>query len=210
MVRAKGKPGAFLRTGRTPEFLSEARGWLGYSHFLLGEQTQAGKIYLDELNRSGSSGRSTPRRRAERMRRLRSLYEEASRAGASAEARFKLAEYLAGNPERLYFNDALWQGFQRYALVAESDSRLNRQERRRLLAAERKLKDDQEELWRAYLILREVVREAGATDLGQRAARLGVRCLRRISSRFGREKEIRAADLELSGWLARRKPGPTA
>jgi hypothetical protein len=145
-------------------------------------------------------------RRAERMRRLQSLHGEAARAGSGGEARYRLAEYLSENSNRLYFNDALWHGFQRYALVAESDSRLNGEERRRLLAAERKPKDDQEELWRAYLILREVVREAGASDLGQRAARLGVRCLRRISSRFGREGEIRAGDIELSGWLARWLP----
>ena len=35
--------------------MSEARGWLARIHFLLGEQTAAGKIYLDELNRNGSN-----------------------------------------------------------------------------------------------------------------------------------------------------------
>ncbi len=52
---AKKKFQAFLRTARTPEFRSEARGWLAHVHYLLGEQTAAGKIYLDELNRSGSN-----------------------------------------------------------------------------------------------------------------------------------------------------------
>lgn len=145
--------------------------------------------------RGGERGRAPPHAR------IAALLEK-HRGLLRAEARYKLAEYLAGNSERLYFNDALWHGFQGYALVAESDSRLTGQERRRLLAAERKLKNDQEELWRANLILREVAREAGATDLGRRAARLGVRCLRRISRRFGREKDIRAADRDLSGWLA--------
>jgi hypothetical protein len=52
---AKKKIEAFLRTARTPEFRSEARGWLAHIHYLMGEQTAAGKIYLDELNRSGSN-----------------------------------------------------------------------------------------------------------------------------------------------------------
>ena len=52
---AKGKLQKFLRTARTPEFLSEARGWLARIHYLSGEQTAAGKIYLDELNRNGSN-----------------------------------------------------------------------------------------------------------------------------------------------------------
>jgi hypothetical protein len=45
----------FLRTARTPEFLSEARGWLAHVYYVLGDQTAAGKIYLDELNRNGSN-----------------------------------------------------------------------------------------------------------------------------------------------------------
>ncbi len=52
---AKKKLEAFLRTAATPEFLSEARGWLARIHYLLGDQTSAGKMYLDELNRSGSN-----------------------------------------------------------------------------------------------------------------------------------------------------------
>ena len=52
---AEGKLKKFLQTARTPEFLSEGRGWLAYIHFLLGDQTAAGKIYLDELNRDGSN-----------------------------------------------------------------------------------------------------------------------------------------------------------
>src|SRR5260370_26155537 len=53
--RAQEKLKQFLRTARTPEFLSEARGWLAHIHYLFGEQTAAGKIYLDELNRNGSN-----------------------------------------------------------------------------------------------------------------------------------------------------------
>ncbi len=44
---AEGKFQAFLRTSRTPQFRSESRGWLAHIHYLFGEQTAAGKIYLD-------------------------------------------------------------------------------------------------------------------------------------------------------------------
>ena len=46
---ANSKLQTFLRHARTPEFRSEARGWMAHIHYLLGEQTAAGKIYLDEL-----------------------------------------------------------------------------------------------------------------------------------------------------------------
>src|SRR5258708_645916 len=52
---SKKKLEAFLKTARTPEFLSEARGWLARIYYLLGDQTAAGRIYLDELNRNGSN-----------------------------------------------------------------------------------------------------------------------------------------------------------
>ena len=55
--------------------------------------------------------------------------------------------------------------------------------------------------WRAYLILRDVVRDAGKTGLGRKAAVLAVHCLRGISDRFGRQEEIRKVDIELSMWL---------
>jgi hypothetical protein len=48
------------------------------------------------------------------------------------------------------------------------------------------------------------VRQAGPTPIGKRAAARAITCLRRINTRrFGREREIRAADLRLSGWLQR-------
>lgn len=52
---AKQRLQAFLQTTRDPELASEARGWLARMHYKLGEQSAAGKIYLDELNRSGSN-----------------------------------------------------------------------------------------------------------------------------------------------------------
>ena len=146
-------------------------------------------------------------RRAPRIRRLPALYQETNRPDLTdaqrQEASYRMAEFLVAHPDGIYFNDALWHGFQRYAFVTSRDSRLTRAERQALIEAERKLKDDQEERWRAYLILRHVVRDAGATDLGRKAATLAIRCLHGISDRFGRETEIRQADLELSKWLRR-------
>jgi hypothetical protein len=80
---------------------------------------------------------------------------------------------------------------------------MTRKERDALLEAERKLKDEQDELWRAYLILRDIVRESGNTDVGRRSARLALRCLTGLSDRFGREAEIRKAATEMSNWLLR-------
>lgn len=144
-------------------------------------------------------------RRALRMRQLGALYQEANRtdlaASQSQEARYKLAEFISANQERIYFNDQLWNGMQRYALTASSDSRLTREERQTLTDGERKLKDDQEERWRAYLILRDVVRDSGKTALGRKAATLAIGCLLGISDRFERQDEIRMAEIELTKWL---------
>jgi hypothetical protein len=52
---AQNKLEAFLPNSRTPAFQSEARGWIAHIHYVLGEQTAAGKMYLDELNRNGSN-----------------------------------------------------------------------------------------------------------------------------------------------------------
>lgn len=149
------------------------------------------------------------RSRAIRMRQLAALKAEAERPGIGpteqVEAKYRLAEFLFDHSTGVYFNNTLWTGLQRYALIAETDSRLTRKERVRLIAAERQLKDQQEEYWRAYHVLREVIRESGSTPLGRQAAQLALRCLRRINTeRFGREEEIRKADIELTRWLQRR------
>jgi hypothetical protein len=145
-------------------------------------------------------------RRAQRLQRLAMLSDAAESPGLSGQqrldARFELAEFIAGNPEAIYFNDALWHGMQRYALQASTDPRLTGRERAELMDAERALKDSQDEHWRAYLILRDVVRDAGASKLGRDAAKLALRCLRGINTdRFGRPEEIRGADTDLSRWL---------
>jgi hypothetical protein len=145
-------------------------------------------------------------RRATRLQRLALLYEAANRGadGDRLEARFELARFIAANPEGIYFNNALWQGMQRYALDAASDERLTRTERQALTDSERSLKDGQEERWRAYLILRDIVRDAGQSNLGRKSATLSLVCLRGINTdRFGRQKEILRADADLSRWIIR-------
>jgi hypothetical protein len=144
-------------------------------------------------------------RRASRMRKLADLNQAINQAGAGGprieEAKYNLAEFLSANPERLYFNDEIWRGYQRYAFQASSDSRLTRAERQALMGIERELKDDQEERWRAYLILRDIVQGAGDAALKRKAAELGVRCLLGINERFGRQEEIRKAEIDLSRGL---------
>lgn len=141
------------------------------------------------------------------MLRLAALHSETTRADRTPAqrwtARYRFAEHLSRNPERLYFNDLAWTGYQSYALRAAEDFRLTRAERERLVAVERSLRDGQEERWRAWKELRAVTFESGDPDLGRRAARLALDCLSRISARFGREDEIRAAGAELAGWLRR-------
>jgi hypothetical protein len=142
-------------------------------------------------------------RRAQRMQQLANLSQAVDRLGMSAEqrleARYALAAFIAANPNGIYFNDALWNGMQRRALRGEGDSRLTGAERQELKDGERNFKDSQEERWRAYLILNEVVRDAGTSGMRRRAATLAISCLRGISiDRFGRQQEIRSADIELS------------
>jgi hypothetical protein len=143
--------------------------------------------------------------RAPRMRALDALYKEAIRddltEAQKLEAQYKLAEFLGANSTRIYFNDLLWHGWQDDALRADHDTGLTADERQRRMTGERELRDKQEEYWRAYQILNGVVRESGHNELGNRAAKLALRCLRRIgTNRFGRSDEIEAADIELSHW----------
>lgn len=147
-------------------------------------------------------------RRAQRMRKLASLQQAMEASGlppeARLEARYAFAAYVAANPDRIYFNDTLWEGMQRYALRAGKESRLTGVERGALVEGERKLRDSQEEGWRAYLILEEVARDAGPGPLRTRAARLALSCLQGINTeRFGREADIATANKELRAWLNR-------
>lgn len=141
--------------------------------------------------------------RAQRMLQLAELQDAADQPGLSAdarlEARFRLAEYIAHNQERLYFNGTLWAMMQTYALRPEEERRATWAERQRLLSEARQLKDSQEERWRAYLILKEIVNQAGPGELRRRAARLALHCLRFINGdRFGRVPEITEAATQMA------------
>ncbi len=52
---AQKKLEAFVKTAKTAALASEARGWVAHIHYRMGEQTEAGKMYIDELNRNGSN-----------------------------------------------------------------------------------------------------------------------------------------------------------
>ena len=137
-------------------------------------------------------------RRAPRMHQLAALYRNAQ----DDDGKYRLAEFISAHPDGIYFNDILWSGLQRYALFAARDGRFNREELEAAVATERKLKDEQEERWRAYLLLREISDRAGQTEVGRKAARLAIQCVRRMNTdRFGREDQIVKADLELSARL---------
>lgn len=143
--------------------------------------------------------------RGPRLHRLAALDAETRRAGLDQdqlwEARYKLAKFIGDNPNRIYFNDALWGGLQRYGLRAERETRLTPVQRPSLLEAERKLRDDQEELWRAALMLRDLARQAGHSQQGRKSAALAIEYLTAISPRFGRETDIRQAGAEMAKYL---------
>jgi hypothetical protein len=159
--------------------------------------------------------------RASRMRRAETLLAATRASGVSPashmEALYDYAFFLSGNENGIFFNDMLWDRFQTAGFVYRNpDTRepdaattgtvaaLSDDERTRFSQLERRLRDDQEEYWRAYQILNRIVQQAGATPLGRKAAARALFCLRRISTeRFGRSQEIRAADIRLSGVLAR-------
>lgn len=146
-------------------------------------------------------------RRATRIRQLAALYQETVREDLTEtekqQAKFNFAEFIAANPNRIYYNDVLWHGYQAYAVRASTDVRLTKAERDSLLTAERKLKDAQEERWRAYLILRDVANAAHGTKLGRQSADLAMHCLTGINERFARQDEIRQHERELFALLRR-------
>lgn len=141
--------------------------------------------------------------RAQLMRDAAKLYAETKTPGMPVEQRLKAmfdyAEFLSSNEDGIFFNDTVWQHFQNGVLGGASGD-----DPEQTLKQERRLRDDQEEYWRAYQILNRVVAEAGPTPLGKQAAEEAIHCLRAIrTDRFGRNEEIRLADLRLSGWLKR-------
>jgi hypothetical protein len=143
--------------------------------------------------------------RASLMREAAKLYAETKTPGIAADRRLKAmfdyADFLSNNEDGIFFNDTLWQGFQNGVLsgaVSLSDDSEGGAQ------LERRLRDDQEEYWRAYQILNRVVAQAGPTPLGKQAAERAIYCLRKIrEDRFGRAQDISRADLRLSSWLER-------
>jgi len=141
--------------------------------------------------------------RAAKMKQAAKLFADTKSPGVpperQLEALYDYAEFLSDNEDEIFFNDTLWHRFQTAGFYMGANITDDRELSARL---ERRLRDDQEEYWKAYQILNQVVEQAGATPLGKKAAERAILCLRRISTeRFGRSEEIKDADLRLSGWL---------
>ncbi|HEX4999331.1 MAG TPA: hypothetical protein VFY29_13975 [Terriglobia bacterium] len=156
--------------------------------------------------------------RAEQMRKAAMLFAETRVSGAfpdrQLEALYNYAVFLSDNEDKIFFNDALWNGFQTWAFISRDPdtdqpdgpagwrAALSPEEVARYRSLERQLRDDQEEYWRAYKLLNQSVEKAGPTPLGRRAAERAIFCLRRIrTDRFGRAQEIASETARLSRWL---------
>lgn len=156
-------------------------------------------------------------RRARRMQEVEPLYAAAQAPEAGFDARYAYAAFLADHPDKVFFNDSLWAGFQTSAFLLNPRSRfpqdpslLTAAERDVLKKAERVVKDQQEERWRAYQLLDALARDAAGTPIAGKATLKALECLARINTeRFGREAEIAAARKRLARSL-RRTPRPAA
>ena len=201
------KPSPFKNTSS----LDAVRYALAVRHARREEYAEAARLY-DGLH----SGRAPRMKEAERL--LAATRAPGVSPEQHLETLYDYATFLSDHEDGMFFNDMLWEGFQTEAFVYRNPDRrqpdwgaLNRatlpdEERMRLTQVERRLRDDQEEYWRAYKILNGVVEKTGQTSLGKRAAARAITCLRRINTdRFGRAKEIHDADTRLSGWVIRNK-----
>lgn len=158
--------------------------------------------------------------KVQQMREVAELFDAVQRAKPLSkqhwEALFAYADYLEGHSAQIFFNDMLWFGFQTWAFLGRDadshgastlemntdDQGLTREERETFLGLERKLQDEQEERWRAFHILEEVMKGAGYTELGEKAAKKAHSCLYRINQkRFGRVDEITQSLARVNGWL---------
>jgi hypothetical protein len=148
--------------------------------------------------------------RAERMSALTRLHARTVDRNLSEqqrlEALFAYGSFLEEHSTQVFFNDMFWSGLQTWSFLGKkfygaegfpspTDAQgLTREERESSLAQERRIKDEQEERWRAYEILINVAQKAGRSELGIRATAKALRCLRLINTgRFGREEEIDSA-----------------
>lgn len=155
------------------------------------------------------------RPRGQRMRILADLYEKTADSSVSAqeqnEAQYRYASFLEEHPNKIFFNDMFWKGWQSRTFLDNNTQDgmmlgLTREEREFYIEKERKLRDDQEERWRAYKILTGVVESSGNSELGKKAAIKAIRCLDFINKdRFGRKDEIDAGTKKLIKWLRSNK-----
>jgi hypothetical protein len=151
--------------------------------------------------------------RSARMKKLVGLYENAANLhmekNSNLEAKYTYASFLEANSTGIFFNDMLWHGYQTWSFISIKGEHLGyrydgltRKERDDFIKKERRIRDDQEERWRAYRIFSSIVDEAGPSELGIRAAKKALICLGKISSgRFGRKDEIGHGQAHLIGWL---------
>ena len=131
-------------------------------------------------------------------------------------ALYEYGAYVALHPNQLYFNDLLWKGFQRHAFLERYDDPewtqnpqlqpgLTQKERAEILAGDRKLRDEQEERWKAYKILKPIP-DGADPELGRKAAGKIIDCLQNISTgRFGRSGEIGQAIAKWKSWLRKQQ-----
>jgi hypothetical protein len=154
--------------------------------------------------------------RAKRMSELAALYRKSTDPALSREERsealFQYAAFLNDHPNGIFFNNTLWFGWQRRVFLdveqfpdeanARNSQGLTKAEREAFLQMERKLRDNQEERWRAAKILMGIVRESKQSDISRRAAKRALTALNNINIvRFGREREIQSAIQEMKQWL---------
>jgi hypothetical protein len=133
--------------------------------------------------------------RLARERRYAELASESSACDASARACLAYGAALMENADHVFFAGRFWEyGFQ---LIAPPECRREEKcvalpPREPLEAAERRLRDAQEERWHAYRVLEPIVQnETNGRELRYHAALLALRALDRIKpERFGREEEI--------------------
>lgn len=210
LQRYPGENIPFIRFGRNLSSQDAVR----YALAVRYSRREAYEAALKIFEELGEGGRSFTVRRAAAL--LTAARSPNTRGEQRLEALYNYADFLVDNEDHVFFNDTLWSGYQSYAFLSrdpddpgsivgaagtETQGELNR-----IKQLERQLRDDQEEYWKAYQILNQVVEQSGSTELRRKAATRALLCLRRIrTDRFGRKDEIRAADLRLTRLLGQQQ-----
>jgi len=145
------------------------------------------------------------RPRAARMKELAGIYDDmtSKKAGSPEQwgAQYKYAAFLEEHSTQVFFNDMFWNGFQTWVFLNDEQSPympetsfrgLTKKERDYFLKEERRIRDEQEERWRAYHILNNIVEQAGYSKIGEKAAMKALKCLAFISQeRFAGQKRLK-------------------